>query len=80
MVLTIASFPALGDGMWISSFIVTLSPAIGSEHPVATALKSLFVFIMGQQQAAWLAVVLEAPDGCALLSTISPEFSHSRFP
>ncbi len=49
--------------MWISSFVVTLSPTNGSDHPVVAALKSMPVFMLGQQQGARLPVVLEAPDG-----------------
>ena len=51
------------QSMWISSFVVTLSPGTGAEHPVATALKSMPGFTLGQQQDARLPVVLEAPDG-----------------
>ena len=49
--------------MWISSFVITLSPVAGPDHPVAEALKSMSVFTLGQQEGARLPVVLEAPDG-----------------
>ena len=49
--------------MWISSFVVTLPENREAAESIRSAMNSMGVFTLGDQQGRRLPVVLEAPDG-----------------